>query len=254
MRVAIIEDEIPARKKIKRLLDELNINITIVAEIDSVTDAIIFLESNSVDLIFSDIELIDGNAFEIYNKTPVTCPIIFTTAYNQFLMDAFECNGIAYLLKPFSKESFQRAWNKFKTIIKNSNDENQIINDLRSFLDKTIVKNNYKKHFMIHIHNNITFINIENISFFEASEGLIFVYDDFGKKNLLRESTLKEIEPHLDPSVFFRINRHDIINKMLIERIYRYNKNSLAIKLKGIKHYLITSQKNTASFKHWLEN
>ena len=118
IRVLIIEDEIPARNKLKRFLKELDTKIEIVDEIDTVEAAINFLINKQVELIFSDIELLDGNAFEIYNKVSVNCPIIFTTAYNQFWMNAFESNGIEYLLKPFSKERFQKAWNKFLYLIK----------------------------------------------------------------------------------------------------------------------------------------
>lgn len=113
IKIAIIEDETPARRKLRRLLEEQAPPLQIVAEIDRVETAIPFLQTNHVDLVFSDIELLDGNAFDIYNQVQVLCPIIFTTAYNQFWMNAFETNGIAYLLKPYSKERFQQAWDKF---------------------------------------------------------------------------------------------------------------------------------------------
>ena len=98
--ILIAEDEIPARKKLKRMLDGLDKPTTVVAEVDTVSKGIAFLESHSVDLIFSDIELLDGNSFEIYKQVPVRCPVIFTTAFDQFWMNAFECNGVDYLLKP----------------------------------------------------------------------------------------------------------------------------------------------------------
>src|SRR5690606_38173491 len=109
IKVVIIEDEIPARKKLKRFLEQVNQSTEVIAEIGTVSEAIEFIKNeNAIDLILSDIELQDGNAFEIYQEVNVLCPIIFTTAYNQFLMDAFESNGIEYLLKPFSLERFQK--------------------------------------------------------------------------------------------------------------------------------------------------
>ena len=102
-RILIIEDEIPARKKLRRFIEELDTPTVILAEIDTVQAAVDYLSSREVDVIFSDIELLDGNAFEIYQQVSVACPIIFTTAYDRFWMDAFESNDIAYLLKPFSK-------------------------------------------------------------------------------------------------------------------------------------------------------
>ena len=108
IKVVIIEDEIPARNKLKRFISELETPIEIVAEIDTVEKAVVFLKNSSVDLIFSDIELLDGNAFEIYDQVNISCPVIFTTAYDQFWMNAFESNGIEYLLKPFSQSRFQK--------------------------------------------------------------------------------------------------------------------------------------------------
>ena len=93
--ILIIEDEVPARNKLKRFLEALATKTSILAEIDNVEEAVGFLKTTKPDLIFSDIELLDGNAFEIYNQVAITCPIIFVTAYDQFWMDAFESNGIA---------------------------------------------------------------------------------------------------------------------------------------------------------------
>lgn len=110
IKIVIIEDEIPARKKLIRFINELKENTEIIAEIDNVEQSIDFLKTEkSIDLIISDIELLDGNAFEIYDQVKISCPIIFTTAYDKFWMNAFETNGIEYLLKPFTLERFQKA-------------------------------------------------------------------------------------------------------------------------------------------------
>ncbi|MFD2907545.1 LytR/AlgR family response regulator transcription factor [Flavobacterium ardleyense] len=253
IKILIIEDEIPARKKLKRFLDELETTTEIVAEIDTVEVAIEFLKESKIDLIFSDIELLDGNAFEIYNRVSVSCPIIFTTAYDQFLMNAFETNGIAYLLKPFSKDRFQAAWDKFLLFRNSSVNENQQLNNLTELIRQNFVQNSYKKRFTIHAHQRIYFLDTENITFFEASESVIFAVDINGKKHLLSESTLKDIEKQLNPVDFFRINRSTLINKQHIEKIERYTKNTLALKLVGYKEYLKTSQSSTHSFREWIE-
>lgn len=253
IKILIIEDEIPARKKLKRFLDELDTKTEVVAEIDTVETAIEFLNHSSVDVIFSDIELLDGNAFEIYNRVQVSCPIIFTTAYDQFLMDAFESNGIAYLLKPFSRERFQIAWDKFMLFSNSTSYENQQLNNLTKLIQQNFENNAYKKRFTINTHKGIYFLNTENITFFEASESVIFAFDITGKKHLLSKSTLKEIEQQLSPLEFFRINRSTLINKQHVEKIERYTKNILAIKIKAGKNYLKTSQSNTASFREWIE-
>ncbi|MBA6154555.1 LytR/AlgR family response regulator transcription factor [Gelidibacter maritimus] len=260
IRLLIIEDEIPARKKLKRFIAEIDTPIQIIAEIDTVESAVNFLRNNQVDLIFSDIELLDGNAFEIYHRVSVSCPIIFTTAYDQFWMDAFESNGIAYLLKPFSKDRFQKAWDKFLLFHAKSvtgrnqeSEENNWVANIKALLNQSIVDKSYKKRFSINTHQGIYFVETENIIFFAAREGVIFAYDTTGKQHMLTESTLKTIEEHLNPLDFFRINRSELVNKPHIEKIERYSKNTLAIKLKGYNNHLKTSQSNTAAFRDWVE-
>lgn len=251
IKVLIIEDEIPARKKIKRLLEELSTPNQVLAEIDTVDRAISFLKNNTVDLIFSDIELLDGNAFDIYREIHLNCPIIFTTAYDQFWMDAFDTNGIAYLLKPFSKERFQKAWDKFLLL---RNTEDVMIERIAKLMEQNFSTKAYKKRFTIRLHQGIYFLDTEKITFFEASDGVLFAYDILGKKHVLSESTLKEIEEQLEPSDFFRINRSELICKKYVEKIERYNKNSLAVKIQGHQEYLKTSQTMTAAFRSWIED
>lgn len=251
--ILIIEDEIPARKKLKRFIEEGDSPTEIVAEIDTVQAAIDFLKNNQPDLIFSDIELLDGNAFEIYREVSVSCPIIFTTAYDQFWMDAFEGNGIAYLLKPFSRDRFRQAWDKFRLLKSSASDEQDTIANLTELIRQNFPKKSYKKRFTINTHQEIYFLETESILFFEANEGVVFAHAYQGKKHLLTEATLKEVEEQLNPSDFFRINRSELIHKPFIEKIERYNKNSLAVKLKGYEIYLKTSQSQTAAFREWVE-
>jgi len=253
IRIAIIEDEIPARKKIKRLLDEVDGQIKIITEIDTVTMSVAFLQNNTVDLIFSDIELLDGNSFEIYNQVSISCPIIFTTAYDQFWMNAFDTNGIDYLLKPFSKDRFQKAWKKFLLLKQAPNVDDQLLSRLTMVIEQSFTKKSFKKRLTVQNHQGIYFLDTNNITYFESTEGLLFAYDTQGKKHLLTEATLKEIEEHLDPADFYRINRSELIHKIHIERVQRYAKNTLSVKLKGYEQHLVTSQNSTAGFRRWVE-
>lgn len=253
IKIIIIEDEIPARKKLKRFLEEMNPQIEIIAEIDTVVSGISFLKSNTADLIFSDIELLDGNAFDIYKQVSISCPIIFTTAYDQFWMNAFESNGVAYLLKPFSKERFQKAWDKFLLFRNLPSNDNRLLINLTKIIEQNFVKKSFKKRFTVNNSRGIYFLDIENISYFGANEGVVFAYDITAKKHLLTESTIKEIEEQLNPLDFFRLNRSELVNKQHIEKMERYSKNSLAIKMKGHTSLLKTSQSNTAAFREWVE-
>ena len=255
IKIVIIEDEEPARRKLKRFLNDLGEPVSVIAELGTVTDAIFFLKKEEqIDLILSDIELLDGNAFSIYNEIPPSCPIIFTTAYNEFLMDAFETNGIEYLLKPFSFERFKKAWNKF-LLLQNGNRKNDgLVTKMNHFFanyqsDSTV----FKKRFSVNSGKGTYFLNVDNIVIFAADEGVIFAIDTQGKKHLLTQETLKEIESMVDPSLFFRINRSELVQKQYVERMERYTKNTLAITVNGYGKHLITSQNNTASFKLWIE-
>lgn len=252
IKILIIEDEIPARNKIKRFLAEIDAPVEVCTEINTVEKSISFLQINVVDLIFSDIKLLDGNSFEIYTQVSINCPIIFTTAYDHFLMNAFETNGIAYLLKPFSKGNFQRAWDKFLLFRREPVNQNVIAN-FAAILEEKFAQNYYKKRITISNHKNIYFLETENIFYLEANEGVIFAFDGLGKKHLLNESTLKEIEIFLNPIEFFRINRSELVNKKYIEKIERYSKNSLLIHLKNVEKKFQTSQSNTSSFREWVE-
>jgi len=253
IKIVIIEDEIPSRNKLKRFIEDLKIQTEIIAEIDTVAKGITFLEINNVDIIFSDIELLDGNAFEIYQKVSINCPIIFTTAYDQFWMNAFESNGIAYLLKPFSQDRFQAAWEKFLRFRNSADDRDLLLTNLSKLINQNVIDSTYKKRFTINIHKGIYFIKIENIAFFEANQGVVFAFDNIGKKHLLSESTLREIEEQINPSEFFRISRSELVSKQHIEKIERYTKNTLAVKMIGHERYLKTSQSSTSAFRVWIE-
>ncbi len=249
IKILIIEDEIPARKKLKKFIDELQKNTLIVDEFDNTIDAKNFLKNNSIDLIFSDIELRDGNAFEIYTELEISCPIIFITAYDAFLMDAFESYGIDYLLKPFTKERFIKSWNKF--LLFHQKEENDLVMNLKNLIETKY--NQTKTRFSIQTNSETYFLETADIVYFEADEGIIVAYDEFYKKHLINESTLKEIEEKIDKNAFFRINRSQIVQKKYIEKISRYSKHNLALKLSNTEKYLITSQSNTSTFREWIE-
>lgn len=252
IRIVIIEDEIPARKKLIRFIDELKETTEIIAEIDNVEEAVEFLKTEkSIDLIISDIELLDGNAFEIYDQVKISCPIIFTTAYDQFWMNAFETNGIEYLLKPFTLERFQKAWNKF-LVLNKSNASHEILLKI-SQIQKEIQSKSFKERFSVISNKGIYFLETKHIAFFKAEEGVIFAFDDSGKKHLLNQTVLKEIESQLNPNEFFKINRSELVNKKNIIKLERYSKNALALEMKGWENPLITSQSQTADFREWIE-
>lgn len=253
--VVIIEDEAPARKKLNRFLRQLDEEVTVLAEFETVAKAADYLKGKpSIDLILSDIQLRDGLAFEIYSQVDVPCPIIFTTAYDQFWMEAFETNGIAYLLKPFSFERFQKAWDKYRRLGKSTGPETALLQKLQQLVQQeSSAPKSYKSRLAINSSKGTYFLELYAVLYFVAEEGIVMAVDGYAKKHLLTQATLKEIEALVDPKQFFRINRSELVNKRHIERIERYNKNTIAVKLSEYVQHLVTSQSSTAAFRQWLE-
>lgn len=168
-------------------------------------------------------------------------------------MNAFETNGIEYLLKPFSQDRFKKAWDKFMLLRDQALGKTDVLSQLQQMLSQSNPEKKYKSRFTVSTHQGIYFVNTEDILFFEAEEGIVFAIDTAGKKHPLNVSTLKEIENQLDPISFFRINRGQLVQKKHVEKIERYNKNTLVLQIKGFHGHLITSQSNTASFRKWIE-
>ncbi|MEP2773053.1 MAG: LytTR family DNA-binding domain-containing protein [Fulvivirga sp.] len=254
-KILIIEDEKAARKKLHRYLDQLLVGeYKIVGEPESVEEVQKYFAGDiSADIIFSDIELRDGNVFEAYAEKVVDTPIIFTTAYNEFLMNAFETNGIEYLLKPYSFERFSKAWSKYIGL---RGDDKTLNNDLISQLGELIQNQEsaiqYIDQLAIKSTKGIYFIKTDDIVYLGADQGLLFAVDYRNKKHLLPQQTLKELDSMLNPSQFFKINRSELVNRKFIERLERYDKNSYAIYLLNESIVLKSSQSITPTFSKWL--
>ena len=255
IKALLIEDELPARKKILRYIQELNIDIRVIAEIETIESGIAFFKSNpDLDLIISDIELRDGNAFTIFENIQLACPIIFTTAYNEFWMEAFETNGIAYLIKPFSKEKFYQAWEKFLRITQNPEKSEAVVQQLKLLISGNEQSQKaYKSRLSIPTARGSIILKLDEVRYFSAEHGILFAIDQTGKRLLLKEGTLKEIEDFLDPSAFFRISRSQIIHKKFVVGTERNSKNNLDIQLEGPREVLICSQRQVPAFLKWIE-
>ena len=167
-------------------------------------------------------------------------------------MNAFETSGIEYLLKPFSFARFEKAWYKYMSL-KNKMEIKQtdIFNKLDAYYQSKLeLKPVYKDFIPVKSNNGIYFLKVENIVFIQSDYGVLFAYDSANKKHLLNQTSLKEIHEIFNPTLFFKINRSEIVNRVFIEKINRYTKNTVAIQLKS--HSLKTSQKNTAAFNSWM--
>lgn len=254
IKIIIIEDERLSRKKLKGFLKRLDDPIQIIYEIESVSASVEVLSSpHGADLIFSDIELLDGNVFEAFNQANVDCPIIFITAYDTYWMDAFEANGIEYLLKPYTFDRLKKSWGKYLRLKGPSiPNQDELFRKLDAYY-KSIIQpeNTYKTYLPVTVKQETYFLHLDQIIYFQVNYGLIKAFDASGKTHILNQTRLTELEAILNPAIFFKINRSEIVNRSFVAKISRYGKNTLAITLSS-NEILKTSQGTTASFNKWM--
>jgi two-component system, LytTR family, response regulator LytT len=249
MKILLIEDEEPAAKRLQKMLQEIEPSAVLTDNIVSVASAIKWFKENELpDLIIADIQLSDGLSFEIFKAVEVLCPVIFTTAYDQYAIEAFKVNSIDYLLKPIKKEELASAVSKFKKIkpAVPAIDINQL---LKSFASPGA---DYKKRFVVRYGEHIKTINIEEVAFFYTEDKINFLTTKEGRRFTI-DFNLDALEAMLDPKDFFRINRQYIISIKSITEMFAYTKSRVLIKLNPpAKHETIVSTERSAEFKLWL--
>lgn len=252
--ILIVEDETPAFQKLIGLLEEIIDHAFDYTWVKSNQEARNQIKSyENYDLIIADIQLRDGTSFDFFSEITISCPIIFCTAYNDYLLDAFNTNGIAYILKPYTKEQLQQAIDKYQKLF-TKNTSPTINKDILTTLEAALQQNpNYKTRFVIKKQNkSIHLLQTDVITIIEAEGDFSKLYTGTSKFFVYSENIGSIIEK-LDPKHFFRINRSLIVNLSGIEKIDPYFKNRLALKVKGYPDQVITSSNITSEFRKWLE-
>ncbi|MBX2840253.1 MAG: LytTR family DNA-binding domain-containing protein [Flammeovirgaceae bacterium] len=254
MNVLIVEDEFHASERLSELVSHCDQNINIIDRLDTVEDTVnFFKEGNVVDLLFLDIQLSDGKSFEIFDQINLDTPVIFTTAFDQFTLNAFKVNSIDYLLKPINSGELKDALDKFKRVWqKNSNSSPinyQILKDV--IKDATT---GFKKRFLVKFGNRIQFKTVENISHVVADGKTIYIISNENGRKYIIDHTLEELENQLlNPSDFFRINRKFIVRIDAISDVKSYFNSRLKLILNTPCEYdLIVSRDRVSDFKDWL--
>ena len=249
MNILIIEDENLASKKLEVLIEKLIPNYKIVGIAKSTLQAIKLIKSNEIDLGFFDIQIEDGLSFDIFEKTKIDFPVIFTTAFNEYAVKAFKLNSIDYLLKPISENELKNALNKFE---KHWNSKNKILSPAVIDEIKLLMQGNYKERFTIKTGNKLKIINTKDICYFYSQDKGTYAKTIDNKDNLL-DYTLENIFPLLNTKEFFKISRKYIININHIKDIYSYSNSRLKINtLIESNEELIVSREKVRSFKEWL--
>lgn len=250
MTAIIIEDEHHNAAIIRDHIQKFDSKITIVAHLKSNQEITGWFKKNDqVDVVFSDIELLDGTVFLSLKENIIRCPIIFTTAYNTFYQEAFDSNGIGYLLKPVSYNRFAEAMQKFLNFKKQ---EEPAVN--WNALAVSLLQNHskvYKERIVIKNSEGISILNTVEVAAILANAGKCVAIDGNGKEHDFK-ATLSELIQELNPAVFFQINRGEIVNINYILKIENYFNERLAIQIKNYKTRLITSSATTAEFKRWI--
>ncbi|WP_394749358.1 LytR/AlgR family response regulator transcription factor [Spongiimicrobium salis] len=247
--IAIIEDEKLAYEKLVGFVRKVAWRADI-HWLRSVVDLERYLEKYSPDILFSDIELLDGNVFELLDRYPLKCPIIFSTAYNAYFQKAFTSNGIAYLLKPYSEEEFLRIWNKYETLF--SGEHGKIISDLNKIMRNKGEGRTYRNTYLIKKRSGVHILQIQEVAYFQAQGDFVFAVDQQQQKHIINKS-LRHIQLELDPKDFFQINRSEIVNINFIIQYRPYVKNRVEVILRTMESTLITSNSRAQEFKLWLD-
>jgi DNA-binding LytR/AlgR family response regulator len=249
MRVLIVEDETAALGALKGMLYEYDSQIEIVGITEGVKQTINWLANNDrPDLIFMDIHLSDGSAFTIFDMINIQIPIIFTTAYDQYAIDAFRVNSIDYLLKPIKQERLKEALDKFKRLT--DNDISRYIQQMRTLRPKQT----YKERLLIPIKDKLVPINLSQVSCFYVAEKLTYIYMQDGTLYTYAKS-LEQIATMIDPNKFIRANKQYIISRNSVRDITIWFDNRLRITLDvATPEYIFISKNKASEFKAWFTN
>ncbi len=254
MKVLIVEDEPLAAERLQHLLRTCEPGIEVVDLIDSVEDAVTFFRSGKkTDLLLLDIQLADGKSFEIFDKVKIDTPIIFTTAFDQYAIQAFKVHSIDYLLKPFQQSDLNCAIEKFRKISVPASLTSEDLTELKALLAKN--KNTYKERFIIKSGNKLQFKQTDDIAYFFADGKTAFLVSKKENRKYLIDHTLEELENALNPKAFFRISRKFILSVDSIAEVKGLISTRLEVKLnQPCEHELAVSRDRAQDFKNWLNH
>lgn len=252
MNVLIVEDEEPASARLEKMLKKIDASIGICGVAVSVKGASEWLRTHPVpDLIFMDIQLADGESFEIFDEVKISSPVIFITAFDQHAVRAFKLNSIDYLLKPVKEEELTGAIKKYKSLYNNTSsvpaDYDKLISLIRS------ERKEYQKRIIIRFGETIKTVDIEDAAYFYTEDKINFLRTK-GNMDYPMDMTLDETEKILDPSKFFRINRQFIVNINSIQKMTVVSKSRVKLTLApASSQETIVSTERSGTFKKWLE-
>lgn len=254
MKALIIEDESLIAKALQDKIEAVAADVDIIDVLPSLKTAKKwFMQNAEPDLIFMDIQLCDGVSFELFDVYKLNCPVIFTTAYDEYALRAFKVNGIDYLLKPVDSDDLKKAIEKSRKIVDSKNaaplDIQQLMQDLKANNTSSL----YKEKFIVNMRNNWIPVNTSDAACF-MRENLNYLITFSGEKYILDYTTLEEVEELLDPKKFYRANRQFIVHIDAIQSVKPFENSKLKITLKHpLKFDIDISREKAPVFKKWLD-
>lgn len=256
MKVLIVEDEQLAVDQLESLLRSYDPNITVLDRIDSVEQAVNYMNShgNQIDLVFLDIQLADGKSFEIFRKINYPYPVLFTTAYDDYALNAFKLNSIDYLLKPVKQDELAAALDKFRLLQKNNNSDSVIDRQLIESLLSNHSKN-FKQRFLVKLGSRLQFKSVDESAYFSAEDKICYLVQKPDAKRFVIDHTLEELDQDLlDPKRFFRISRQHIVQIDTIKEIRNLGTRMELILTIPTSEKLFVSRNRAVDFKNWLNS
>lgn len=252
MRVLIIEDEEQAAKRMESLVKEVMPTAQVVGVLDTVKKSVQWFENNEApDLTLMDIQLADGISFQIFEQCKVKCPVIFTTAYDEYALKAFKVNSIDYILKPVDKDELSAAFAKLKDLSPKVDTSQTLMNNLEQAM--LMLTKKHKTRFVIKVGEHLRTIEVENILYFYSQEKTTFCHTQ-EKRDFILDYTLDQLGEMLNMNQFFRINRKYIIHTKSIQDIINYTNSRLRLVLKNSDDTdIIVARERVQEFKDWLD-
>ncbi|WP_068688690.1 LytR/AlgR family response regulator transcription factor [Culturomica massiliensis] len=252
MKAVIVEDERAAVRNLTALLTDVTPEMEIIAVLDSISESVEwFKEHKSPDLVFMDIHLADGSAFEIFRHIEIACPVIFTTAYDEYALKAFKVNSVDYLLKPIGAEDVRNALKKLE-LFRTATGEPESGEDIQGLIRMLRRQESYKTHFLVpQKGDKLLPLSVESVYYFYINEGIVKAVTMEGKEYPVSH-TLDEIADSLNPIRFFRVNRQYLIARKAIKDIDLWFNGRLSVNLiVPVPEKILISRVRVAEFKEW---
>lgn len=253
MKLVLLEDELPALRHLRRVIEKVAPLATVAGQFDSVKSVVNWFQTDTAyDLIISDIQLSDGLSLEAFRQGRVTKPIIFTTAFDSYAIEAFKVNGIDYLLKPVKAEELQKAFEKYRELYVNHPRASWDLEKL--FWEFTNPAGFYRTRLLVHFRDELKSIPVDAISFIHSENRTSHLYSKTGEMFIL-DQNMDELESQLDRKLFFRANRQFIISFNAIKSNHlHFNGKIKVILTLPTKEEILVSRERASEFKAWLGN